>query len=112
MMHPLPDQLLFEALLHKRVDERLPNVPERVIVWFSASWCGPCKRVDGQALLDTHPNVTFFKCDVDENEYSLGYCGLSSIPSFVAIQNGKYLGHLQNSATEKISQWISNVFQK
>ena len=54
-MNPLPDQELFEAMLLKSTDERLPVVPKKIVVWFSASWCGPCRRVDGKELVQSFP---------------------------------------------------------
>lgn len=110
-MNPLPDQEYFEALLGKAVDDRIKLAPEKFVVWFSASWCGPCKRVNGDALLQGFPDVVFFKCDVDENNYTPGYCGVRSIPAFMAVQNGKPVGTLQNSSTQAIAEWIQSTFQ-
>lgn len=112
-MTPLPDQEYFEALILRRMDDRLAKVPEKVVIWFSASWCGPCRRVDTQALQGSFPDVTFYKCDVDENSYTPGFCQVRSIPAFLAIHNGAITGPLfQNSNTEAIIHWITSVFQK
>ena len=112
-MMSLPDQEFFEALILRRMDERLEKVPEKVVIWFSASWCGPCKRVDADTLMTTFPDVTFYKCDVDENNYTPGFCNVKSIPAFLALHKGAVTGPLfQNSNTEAILQWIPSVFQK
>lgn len=110
VMNPLPDQELFEAMLLKSQDERLPIVPKKIVVWFSASWCGPCRRVGAEELVASCPDVTFYKCDVDENNYTAGYCGVRSIPAFLAISEGKVLGTYQNSTTEYIVNWVKEVF--
>jgi thioredoxin-like negative regulator of GroEL len=111
-MTPLPDQEFFEALLLRRMDDRLTKVPEKVVIWFSASWCGPCKRVDSNALMGSFPDVTFYKCDVDDNNYTPGFCGVRSIPAFLALHKGAIAGPLfQNSNTEAIVHWITSVFQ-
>lgn len=109
-MEPLPDQKLFEALLGKQEDPRLPTVPTRAVIWFTATWCGPCKRVDSAALLAQFPQIVFYKCDVDENDYTGGYCGVRSIPTFLAIEKGKVLGTFQSSETEKIAAWFKSTF--
>lgn len=109
-MPHLPDQEFFEALLLKRQDERISKVPENIVIWFSASWCGPCKRVNGEQLMTAFPKVQFYKCDVDENDYTPGYCNVRSIPAFLAIHNGKPAGAYQNPDTEAIANWIRSVF--
>lgn len=107
----LPDQDFFEALILRRMDDRLTKVPEKVVIWFSASWCGPCRRVDAGQLMQSLPDVTFYKCDVDENNYTPGFCGVRSIPAFLAIQKGLIIGSYQNSNTDAIFKWIQSVFQ-
>ena len=111
VMNPLPDQQYFEALLGKGIDERVMNPPSKIVVWFSAKWCGPCKRVDGEALLKAFPDIAFFKCDVDENNYTPGYCVVRGIPAFMAVDGGKPIGSFQNSSTQAIAEWIQTSFQ-
>jgi len=110
-MNPLPDQEYFEALIGKGIDERVVNPPKKIVIWFSAKWCGPCKRVDGEALLKAFPEITFFKCDMDENNYTPGYCGVRAIPAFMAMDSGKPLSSLQDSSTQVIAAWIQTSFQ-
>lgn len=111
-MSPLPDQGYFEALLGKATDERVDPAPQnqKTVIWFSAKWCGPCKKVDGDALMRLFPDVKFYKCDVDENTYTPGYCGVQSIPAFLALKGGKVQGNLQNSSTKAIAEWIIETY--
>jgi len=111
-MNLLPDHEYFEALLSKRTDERLPSIPPFAVVYFTAKWCGACKRLDLPKIVSGFPAVTFLKCDIDENDYTAGFCGIRSIPSFVAIKRGKFLETFGSSDTQAVGEWIYAVFQK
>lgn len=109
-MEPLPSQEFFEGLI---VRDPAQSAHPMVVVRFGASWCGPCKRVDTQALLDFHPGIQWYYADIDEgdNTYTLGYAGLQQIPGFIAIRNGKPQPPLQSSDTQKIIAWLKTSFQ-
>ena len=62
-----------------------------LVVDFSATWCGPCKKVV-QALDEIEPDyegkVIFGKCDVDEcEELSMKY-GIRNVPTILFIKDG------------------------
>lgn len=83
------------------------TVPTYVCILFSAEWCGPCKKLDKEALLRTHRDIVWYGCDVDENGYTHGYCGLQKIPSFAFIKNGRFVDKLQGTIDlPAINAWI------
>ncbi len=105
-MLPLATQLELEQLLGKQepaADQVLPSV---ACIYFTARWCGACKRLDLDTLQAATPGVTWYKCDVDVNNYSPGFCGVRSIPSFMLIVNKRPIGPMTSSATEKVVAWV------
>jgi thiol-disulfide isomerase/thioredoxin len=84
-MIPLPSQEFFESLIQKNI----PHDPI-VIILFTASWCGPCGKLDKNYLVGLSDKIKWYKCDIDVNKYTLGYCGLTKIPSFAFIKDGKF----------------------
>jgi thiol-disulfide isomerase/thioredoxin len=108
-MIPLPSQEFFESLIKKN-----PQVPHDpiVIVKFTAKWCGPCKRIDTNLLLSLSDKIKWYECDLDENDYTPGYCGVKTIPCFLAIVNGNCQPLLQSSDTMKVVQWIKGGFKQ
>jgi len=105
----LQNQEQFEVLLG-RVPTDHP-VPSFVIVYFTAPWCKACKRLDLQQIVDTASSATWFKCDIDANDYTAGYCGIKSIPSFLVLKDKKVAGQLQDSRTEKVVDWLKRFVE-
>ena len=102
LMNPLTQETL-ETLLQQLDPSPL------VIIYFTASWCGPCNRLNLDTITRIRPGIQWYLCDVDENDYSLGYCGGSSIPSWLAIKNGKALPLFSHSNTDRVCEWISKL---
>ena len=104
-MIPLENQEQFESLLN--VANRNPP---QVVVYFTAQWCGACTRLNHDEIQASNRNIVWYKCDIDQNKYTLGYCGLSRIPSFVFIKDGKFLGKCTTSDTEMVIDLIDESF--
>jgi thiol-disulfide isomerase/thioredoxin len=107
-MIPLPSQEFFESLIKKNPPK--PHDPI-VIIKFGATWCGPCKRLDMDFLTGLSEHIKWYECDVDENDYTPGYCGVKGIPAFLAIVNGQAQPLYVQSDTMKVAQWIKNGFK-
>jgi thioredoxin-like negative regulator of GroEL len=100
----LQSQEELEILLGKLPSEK--PIPEFVVIYFTANWCKACKRLDMKQVVESAPTATWLKCDIDLNDYTAGYCGIRSIPSFLAIRDKKVLGQLGDSRTEKVVEWL------
>ena len=109
-MIPLLDQEMFESLLKPTGPDGKPNKKE-IAIYFTASWCGACKRLDHDLIQGTFPNIVWYKCDVDENQYTLGYCGLQKIPSFVMIKDSVFAGKFTSSDTSVVLHELNTVFK-
>jgi len=108
-MIPLPSQEFFESLIKKN-----PQVPHDpiIILRFKADWCIPCKRIDTNLLLSLSDKIKWYECDLDENDYTPGYCGVKTIPCFLAIVNGAPQPLFQSSDTMKVAEWIKGGFKQ
>lgn len=100
----LQSQEQFEILLGKIPTQ--DTIPPLIIVYFTANWCKACKRLDLALIQGTLPTATWFKCDIDQNDYTAGYCGIRSIPTFLVIQDKKVVSQLGDSRTEKVVEWL------
>ena len=107
-MRPLESHEYLEQLLGRGPPREagLPQLPAVTVIYFTARWCGACKRLDLAALEAAFPALDWLKCDVDENQYSPGFCGVRSIPTFMLIVRGKAVGPFTSSDTQKVAGWL------
>ena len=77
-----PDQFKEQVL-----DSDIP-----VLIDFFATWCGPCRMmapVIEEIAKEQEGKIKVMQFDVDENGSLAQACGVVSVPTFVAIKDGK-----------------------
>jgi hypothetical protein len=81
------------------------------IVYHTAKWCKPCQRMNKQAIVDAAEarGLTVWLVDQDVNDYTTGYCGVRSIPTFQFYTPRQVGITLQPRDTEDVLQWISTL---
>jgi thioredoxin 1 len=66
--------------------------PDRVtLVDFSATWCGPCRRLEpilGE-LAGEMPAVDFLKLDVDRSQEIAMRYGVQAVPTMIVLHAGR-----------------------
>ena len=69
---------------HKTFKYYIDNFNGLVVVDFTATWCGPCKKITPyyHELNEKYNNVLFLKVDVDDNEETTEHCNINSMPTF------------------------------
>jgi hypothetical protein len=98
---PLTTQEQYEALWFGRGTQPF-------LIWFTAAWCKPCKKLDPVAIATTAvaASIPFYICDAAVNNYTPGYCGVRSFPTFLLLRPQKELGRITSSNTEAVCEWI------
>jgi len=100
----------FEKMIGRAPLEDGESIPRYIVVYFTATWCGPCRSVRPAELEAALPTVTWLKCDIDQNDYTAGYCGVRSIPSFLVIKDMKIMGKFSATDTESILGQVQGLF--
>lgn len=64
---------------------------KQVLIDFYADWCGPCRMVAPivKEISDEDNGITVVKIDVDKHPEIAAQYGVRSIPTLVAIRDGK-----------------------
>ena len=99
-MIPLLTQEDFETL-------RSTKHEKPVLIYFTAAWCGPCRAFDWESVRSSLQSYTIYLCDVDQNTYTPGYCGVRSIPNFFLLKtDSTFAGPKQMSDSAKLLEWL------
>ncbi|MCL1594011.1 MAG: thioredoxin [Actinomycetia bacterium] len=84
-----------------------------VLVDFWAEWCGPCKTLSPlleRITIESNGRFELAKVDVDANQELSGQFGIQSIPTIVAIRDGKEINRFSGLLPEEsILEFIESI---
>lgn len=108
-MKDFTDHEELERWLGRRPPLPETDLPATVILYCTANWCGACKKLDLPAIEGAFPTIPFFKCDVDAQSHSAGFCNVRSIPAFCLFHKSKLYGPYVKSDTAAVIAWITKT---
>ena len=89
----------------------LVNSNEKVIVQYSASWCGNCRimKPKFKKLATETENVTFVLVDAENSPESRKLANVSNLPTFATFVNGKLVNQTQTNKAEVLSELVNEI---
>lgn len=76
-----------------------------LVLDFSATWCGPCKKIAPiieELAGEYEGRVNIGKCDVDDNEELASQFGIRNVPTVLFIKDGKVVDRHVGAAAKSV----------
>jgi len=84
-----------------------------ILFYFTASWCGPCKRIlqdieklYHDILTNKDKHVQFYKLDIDENEELCAKWEITGVPTFILCKKTESLGRFSGASMDKVNELL------
>jgi thiol-disulfide isomerase/thioredoxin len=84
---------------------------EKVIVQFSASWCGNCRIIKPKfkKMASENENITFVLVDAENSPESRKLANVSNLPTFATFVNGILVNETQTNKAEVLAELVNEI---
>lgn len=84
---------------------------DKVIVQFSASWCGNCRimKPKFKKLASENENMIFVLVDAENSPESRKLANVSNLPTFATFVNGKLVNETQTNKAEVLAELVNEI---
>jgi thiol-disulfide isomerase/thioredoxin len=91
--------------------QELVSQNEKVIVQYSASWCGNCRimKPKFKKMASENEHVTFVLIDAEQNPESRKLANVSNLPTFATFVNGQLVNQSQTNKAEVLAELVSEI---
>lgn len=91
--------------------QNLVETNEKVIVQYSASWCGNCRimKPKFKKLATENDNIAFVLVDAENSPESRKLANVSNLPTFATFVNGKLVNQTQTNKAEVLSELVTEI---
>jgi thioredoxin 1 len=84
---------------------------DKVIVQFSASWCGNCRimKPKFKKMASENENITFVMVDAENSPESRKLANVSNLPTFATFVNGSLVNETQTNKAEVLAELVNEI---
>ena len=84
---------------------------EKVVVQFSASWCGNCRimKPKFKQLASENETITFALVDAENSPESRKLANVNNLPTFAIFVNGKLVNETQTNKQEVLIGLVNEI---
>lgn len=97
---------LTEDTLHNLVNQN-----NKVVVQYSASWCGNCRimKPKFKKLASENDGITFVLVDAENSPESRKLANVTNLPTFATFVNGELVNQTQTNKAEVLAELVSEI---
>ncbi len=83
----------------------------KVVVQYSASWCGNCRIMKPKFKKESIENaaITFVLADAEQFPESRKLAKVDNLPTFASFVNGKFKSQVQSNKYDVLKELISEI---
>lgn len=91
--------------------QELVNSNDKVVVQYSASWCGNCRimKPKFKKLANEKENITFVIADAENFPESRKLAEVTNLPTFATFVNGKLVNQAQTNKAEVLNELVNEI---
>lgn len=92
--------------LHEEIESN-----EKVIVQYSAGWCGNCRimKPKFKKMSSENENIHFLMVDAEKNPNSRKLANVSNLPTFAFFKNGKLVNEVQTNKADVLLNFVDEA---
>lgn len=83
----------------------------KVMVQYSASWCGNCRimKPKFKRMSTENDDIAFVVIDAEKNPESRKLADVSNLPTFAAFVDGKLVNQVQTNKADVLADLVSEI---
>ncbi|GGE06600.1 thiol reductase thioredoxin [Psychroflexus salis] len=83
----------------------------KVVVQFSASWCGNCRLMKPKfkKLAGENEHIPFVLIDAEKNPESRKLANVNNLPTFAVFEKGEFKNQVQTNKFESLKELVNEV---
>jgi thiol-disulfide isomerase/thioredoxin len=84
---------------------------EKVIVQYSAGWCGNCRimKPKFKKMSSENENMHFLMIDAEKNPNSRKLANVSNLPTFAFFKDGKLVNEVQTNKADVLLNFVDEA---
>lgn len=84
---------------------------DKVVVQFSASWCGNCRimKPKFKRMAEENQDITFVIVDAENSPASRTLANVSNLPTFATFIGGKLVNEAQTNKAEVLADLVNEI---